>query len=76
VTDCIANDFKSIVEINSVTQSSALQVDFSQTKLNENDKNDLIRILNTNRDVFSIGPYDLGELKQPELHVVRIDCYI
>jgi hypothetical protein len=69
VPECITNYFKPIVEINCVTQSSALQVDFSQTKLKDNDKNNLIQILNTNRDVFSTGPYDLGELKQPELQI-------
>jgi hypothetical protein len=69
VPECIANDFKQNLEINSVSQNSALQIDFSQTKLNENDKSDLLKILNTNRDVFSTGPYDLGELKQPELQI-------
>jgi hypothetical protein len=69
VPECIANDFKPNFEINSVSQDCALKIDFSQTKLNENDKNDLLKILNINRDVFSTGPYDLGELKQPELHI-------
>ena len=49
-----------------ITQQNALQFDFSQTKLNHNDKTELIQILNLNRDIFSTGPYDLGEIKEPE----------
>ena len=84
----ICNEFikdNNVNEMNEVvlTESDALQFDISKTKLKEEEKNELLNLLNSNRNVFSQNAYDLGlytgtpmqlELK-PESKPVRAPQY-
>lgn len=72
IPDCIHKDRATASEINSIQQHSALQFDLSKTTLNSEEKSELIKILNLNRDVFSTGPYDLGELKGAEFTITLL----
>ena len=43
-----------------ITENNLLQFDISKTKLKDEEKTELLNLLNSNRNVFSQNAYDLG----------------